>query len=69
MWWKVLSNGKKETNSIKAEWYGLKSSKTRKQLKELIRFENDLIALVQNIRFRKTRNHFQKKDKQRHSVN
>ena len=28
-----------------------------------IPFENDLIALVQNIRFRNTRNHFQKKIK------
>ena len=61
MRWKVLSNGKKETNGIKTEQYGLKSSKTSKQVKEVIPFENDLIALVQNIRFRKTRNHFQKK--------
>ena len=30
MRWKVLYNGKKETNSIKTEWYGLKSSKTPK---------------------------------------
>ena len=43
--------------------YGLKSSKTPKQVKELIPFENGLIALVQNISFRKTRNHFQKKIK------
>ena len=66
---KVLGNDKKETNGIKAEWHGLKSSKTLKQVKELIPFENDLIALVQNIRLRKTRNHFQKKIKKRHSVN
>ena len=59
--WKVLCNGKKETNVIKTERYGLKSSKTLKQVKDSIPFENDLIALVQNIRFRKTRNHFQKK--------
>ena len=63
MRWKVLCNVKKETNGIKTEWYGLKSSKTPKQVKELIPFENDLIALVQNIRFRNTRNHFQKKIK------
>ena len=61
MRWKVLFNGKKETNGIKTERYGLKSSKTLKQVKDLIPFENDLIALVQNIRFRKTKNHFQKK--------
>ena len=60
MRWKVLCNGKKETNGIKTEWYGLKSSKTPKQVKELIPFENNLIALGQNIRFRQTRNHFQK---------
>ena len=63
MRWKVLCNGKKETNSIKTEWYRLKSSKTLKQVKELIPFENDLVALVQNTRFRNTRSHFQKKIK------
>ena len=61
MRWKVLFNGKKETNGLKSERYGLKPSKTLKQVKDLIPFENDLIALVQNIRFRKTKNHFQKK--------
>ena len=52
---------KRKQIGIKIEWYGLKSSKTPKQVKELIPFENDLIAFVQNIRFRRTRNHFQKK--------
>ena len=61
MRWKVLCNGKKETNGIKTEWYGLKSLKTPKQVKKLISFENDLITLVQNIRCRQMRNHFQKK--------
>ena len=61
MRWKVLCNVKKETNGIKREWYGLKSSKTPKQVKNFIQFENDFIALVQNIKFRKTINHFQKK--------
>ena len=51
---------KKEVRSIVRWKEGLKSSKTPKQVKELIPFETDL-ALVQNIRFRKTRNHFQKK--------
>ena len=54
MRWKVICDGKKETNSTKTEWYGLKSSKTSKQVKELIPFQNDIIALVQNIRFRNT---------------
>ena len=57
---KVLFNGKKETSGIKTEWYGLKFSETMKEVKELILFENDLTALVQNIRIRKTINHFQK---------
>ena len=61
MMWKVLCNGNKETNGIKAEWYGLKCSKTPKQVKELIPSDNDVIALVQNIRFGKTRTHSQKK--------
>ena len=46
-----------ETNVIKTECYELKSSKTPKQVKDLILFENVLIALVQNIRSGKTRNH------------
>ena len=46
MRWKVLCNGKKETNPIKPEWYGLISSKTTKQVKELILLENDLIDCV-----------------------
>ena len=70
MRWKVSCNGKKETNSIKTEWCRLKSSKTLKQVKELIPFENDLIALVQNIRFRNIyKKSFPEKDKKRHSVN
>ena len=40
MRWKVLCNGKKETNRIITEWYGLKSLNTPKQVKELIPFEN-----------------------------
>ena len=39
MRWKVSRNGKKETNGIKTEWYGFKSSKTPKQVKELITSE------------------------------
>ena len=58
---KLLCTDKKERNVIKTEWYGLKSSKTLKQVKELIPLKNNLIALVQNFRFTKTRNHSQKK--------
>ena len=46
---KVLCNDKKESNGIKIEWYGLKSSKTLEQVKDLIPFENDLIVLMQNV--------------------
>ena len=60
---KVLCHGKKEANGIKTEWYGLKSSKTPQQVKELTPVENDLIALVQNIRFIRMRNHLQNKKK------
>ena len=69
MRWKVLFHDKRETNGIKTEWNGLKSSKTPKQVKELIPFENDFTALVQCIRFRKTRNHFEEKiQKDIHSI-
>ena len=46
MRWKILCNGKKETNGIKTEWHELKSSKTPNQVKYVIPFENDLIPLV-----------------------
>ena len=35
------------------EWYGLKSPYSPRQAKELIPFENDLVALIRNIKFRK----------------
>ena len=47
--------------SVKTELYEPKFSKTSKQVKEPIPFENDLISLKQNIRFRNTRNDFQNK--------
>ena len=43
MKWKAFCNGKKETNCLETEWYGLKFSKTLKQVKDFIPFENDLI--------------------------
>ena len=47
--------------SVKIELYEPKFSKTSKQVKGPIPFENDLISLKQNIRFRNTRNDFQNK--------
>ena len=41
--------------------YGLKSDECSPQLKELIPFEDGLVDLVKNIKFRKVRNDFQMK--------
>lgn len=49
MRWKTLCNEKKETKAVKTEWYGLKSSKTPKQV------------LVRNIRLKKSEKPFPEK--------
>ena len=64
-----LCKKKKETNDKKTEQYELKSSKTLKQVNELIPFENYLIALVQNIKIQKNQKSFPEKDEKKHSVN
>ena len=46
------------------EWYRLKSLSSPRPVKELTPFENELISLVKNIKFRKVRNHFQDQLKQ-----
>ena len=46
-------------NSIKTETYGLKSQKTAPPINELAAFENDLIELVKNIKFRAVHNQLQ----------
>ena len=57
-----INNSKETTESCASgSAYGLKSNKCSRQLKELIPFENDLIDLVKNIKFRKVRNDFQMK--------
>ena len=57
-----INNGKEITESCASHSvYGLKSNKCHPQIKELIRFEDDLIDLVKNLKFRKVRNHFQMK--------
>ena len=43
-------------NSIKTETYGLKSEKTLPPRNKLAAFENDLIELVKNIKFRTIHN-------------
>ena len=63
--WKAIFfiNNSMETTESYASGsaYGLKSNKCPPQLKELIPFEDDLIDLVKNIKFRKVRNNFQMK--------
>ena len=50
MRWKVIYCDMKG-NSIKTETYGLKSQKTPRPINKLAAFENDLIELVENIKF------------------
>ena len=50
MRWKVIYCDIKG-NSIKTETYGLKSQKTPPPINKLAAFENDLIELVENIKF------------------
>ena len=62
-WKAIFFNPESEDTQIYCETYGLKSSKCPKQVKELIPFENDLLQLAKNIKFRKTTNNFQKQMK------
>ena len=59
MRWKAIQFSNNENNNSKTEWYGLKSLSSPRPVKELTPFENELISLVKNIKFRKVRNHFQ----------
>ena len=63
--WKAIffiNNSKETTESCASgSVYGLNSNKCPRQLKELIPFEDDLVDLVKNIKFRKVRNDFQMK--------
>ena len=65
MRWKAIhfNNSDSKDNNIEenTEWYGLKSPCSPRQIKELIPFENDLVELIRNIKFRKIRNTFQEK--------
>ena len=54
MTWKFIYCDMK--GSIKTETYGLKSQKTAPPISELATFENDLIELVKNIKFRRVHN-------------
>ena len=65
MRWKTIhfNSNSSTDNKIEdnIEWYGLKSPYSLRQVKELIPFENDLVELIRNIKFRKIRNNFRKK--------
>ena len=63
MRWKAIHFNNNEDNKeeCKPKWFGLKSFYSPKQVKELIPFENDLIEILRNIKFRRVRNNFQKK--------
>ena len=67
--WKAIhfNNNNNSTDNNKeenTEWYGLTSPYSPRQVKELIPFENDLVELFRNIKFRKIRNIFQEKLKE-----
>ena len=68
MRWKAIhfnSNDSRDNNKEEnTEWYGLKSPYSPRQVKELIPFENGLVELIRNIKFRKIRNTFQEKLKE-----
>ena len=60
--WKATHfNNNKGDNT---KWYVLKSTNSRRHLKELITFENDLMELFRNIKIRKIRKTFQENLKQ-----
>ena len=68
MRWEAIHFNKNDSKDNKiednTEWYGLKSPYSPRQVKELIPFENDLVELIRNIKFRKIRNTFQEKLKE-----
>ena len=61
MRWKAMFTNVKHNKEENTERYGLKYLYCPKQARELLVFENDLIALVKNIKFRKYNNSFQTK--------
>ena len=57
----IISTYEKHNKEENTKRYGLKSLCCPKQMRELLTFENELIALVKNIKFRKYNNWFQTK--------
>ena len=68
MRWKAIyfnnNNSTDNNTEDNTEWYGLKSPYSPRQVKELTPFENDLVELIRNIKFRTSRNTFQEKLKE-----
>ena len=60
-WKAIFYNSPYDQNLDKKESYGLKTPYCPPQVKELVPFENDLLELARNVKFRKTTNDFQKR--------
>ena len=61
---KTIQFSNSEDKNRKTECYGLKLLSLPRPVKELTPFENKLISLVKNVKFKKVRNHFQDQLKQ-----
>ena len=60
-WKATFYNKKKNEGEQIPERYGIKSDNCPKQIKELLPFEDELILLLNSIKFRKVKNDFQQK--------
>ena len=65
MCWRAIffrNNNKKASEDYKEGFsYGLKSGRSPPQVKDLIQFEDDLVRIVKELKFRKVKNNFQTK--------
>ena len=68
MIWKVLCNGKKETNSIKTEWYDSNLQKHGSKERNLYHLKMILLHLYRTSDLQKLKTISRKKNKKRHSV-
>ena len=59
MRWKAIMHNTQNEKDDEKERYGLKTLKCPKQVREMIAFENELIAIVKNVKFRKFQSDFQ----------
>ena len=65
MCWRAIffrNNNKKASEDYKEGFsYGLKRGRSPPQVKDLIQFEDDLVRIVKELKFRKVKNNFQTK--------